>query len=54
MRSTAVPSLRRTRLALRTWAADHDFEIEPDTNLPWWDGAVPDYDWAVSSLLGGS
>jgi hypothetical protein len=39
---------------LRTWAADHDLEIGADTNLPWWDGAVPDYDWAVSSLLAGS
>jgi hypothetical protein len=37
---------------LRTWAADRDIEIEPDTSLPWWDGAVPDYDWAVSCLLG--
>jgi hypothetical protein len=39
---------------LRVWAADHDLEIGPDTNLPWCDGAVPDYDWTVSSLLHGS
>ena len=39
-------------LALREWAAERDIEIGPDTNLPWWDGsAVPDYDWAISSLL---
>ena len=39
-------------LSLRQWAADRDLEIGPDTNLPWWDGsALPDYDWAVSSLL---
>jgi hypothetical protein len=39
-------------LALRQWAAERDIEIGPDTNLPWWDGAaLPDYDWAVSSLL---
>ena len=23
----------------------------PDTNLPWWDGATPDYDWIISSLF---
>ena len=39
---------------LRTWATDHDLEIGPDTNLPSWDGAVPDYDWTVSSLLSAS
>jgi hypothetical protein len=39
-------------LALRQWATEQDIEIGPDTNLPWWDGAaVPDYDWAISSLL---
>jgi hypothetical protein len=37
--------------SLQEWAAERDLEITPATNLPWWDGAVPDYDWAVSSLL---
>jgi len=26
-------------------------EPGPDTNMPLWDGATPDYDWAVGSLL---
>jgi hypothetical protein len=38
-------------LTLREWAAERDLAIGPDTNLPWWDGALPDFDWAVSSLL---
>jgi hypothetical protein len=37
--------------SLQEWAAERDIEITPATNLPWWDGAVPDYDWAISSLL---
>ncbi len=37
--------------SLQAWAAEHDIDITPATNLPWWDGAIPDYDWAVSSLL---
>ena len=37
--------------ALAIWARDRDIAIEPATNLPWWDGAVPDYDAAVTSLL---
>jgi hypothetical protein len=37
--------------SLQEWATERDIEITPATNLPWWDGAVPDYDWAVSSLL---
>ena len=38
---------------LHVRAAEEGREIGPDTNLPRWDGAVPDYDWAVSSLLAG-
>jgi hypothetical protein len=38
-------------LSLRQWAAEREIEIGPDTNLPWWDGAVPDYDAALSALL---
>jgi hypothetical protein len=36
---------------LHARAAANELEIGPETNLPWWDGAVPDYDWAVSSAL---
>jgi hypothetical protein len=36
---------------LQAWAAERGLEIGPDTGLSWWDGAVPDYDWAVSALL---
>jgi hypothetical protein len=38
-------------ISLQQWARDRDIEIGPDTNLPWWDGAVPDYDMAVTGLL---
>jgi hypothetical protein len=37
--------------SLQEWATERDIETTPATNLPWWDGAVPDYDWAISSLL---
>jgi hypothetical protein len=40
-----------TQADLRAWAAEHEIEIGPDTNLPWWDGAAPDYDRIISSLL---
>ena len=36
---------------LEQWARDRNVEITPATNLPWWDGAVPDYDWTISGLL---
>ena len=36
---------------LEQWARDRDVDITPATNLPWWDGAVPDYDWAIRGLL---
>ena len=36
---------------LKLWAVEREIEIDADTNLPSWDGAIPDYDWAVSSLL---
>ena len=37
--------------ALQQWAIDHGIDINPHTNLPWWDGDVPDYDLVVSALL---
>jgi hypothetical protein len=37
--------------SLRDWAAQRGLEIGPDTAFPWWDGAVPDYDLAVSALM---
>ena len=39
--------------ALKAWAREREIEIGPDTNLPWWDGAMPDYDLAISSLMAG-
>ena len=36
---------------LRIWAAERGLDMGPDTALPWWDGSVPDYDLAISSLL---
>ncbi len=33
--------------ALHEAAATRGVEIGPDTNLPWWDGTVPDYTWAT-------
>jgi hypothetical protein len=45
------PLVEDAMQALQEWAAERDIEITPATNLPWWDGAVPDYDWAISSLL---
>ncbi len=38
---------------LRIWAAEHGVEIGPETNFPWWDGSVPDYDWIIGSLFSG-
>jgi hypothetical protein len=49
-----VPSPQRVEEAqadLQAWAAEHEIEIGPDTNLPWWDGAAPDYDWIMSALF---
>jgi hypothetical protein len=28
-------------------AAARGIDIGPDTNLPWWDGAQPDFTWAT-------
>jgi hypothetical protein len=39
---------------LHARAAANDLEIGPDTNLPWWDGVVPDYDWAIGALVGAT
>ncbi len=36
---------------LDEWAEAHGVELGPDTNMPLWDGATPDYDWAVGTLL---
>jgi hypothetical protein len=36
--------------ALHDAAAARGIEIGPDTNLPWWDGVVPDMTWAIESL----
>ena len=36
---------------LEEWAGAHGVELGPDTNMPQWDGATPDYDWAVGTLL---
>jgi hypothetical protein len=50
----AVPPaqlVESTQADLRAWAAEHDLEIGPDTNLPWWDGATPDYDQINRSLF---
>jgi hypothetical protein len=50
----SVPSpqtIEDAQAALRNWAAERGLEIGPDTNLPWWDGAAPDYDWIISWLF---
>jgi len=36
---------------LREWADEHEVDIGPDSNMPMWDGARPDYDWAVAALV---
>jgi hypothetical protein len=36
---------------LGEWADAHGVEPGPDTNMPRWDGATPDYDWAVGALM---
>ena len=53
-RLVAVPRPQQVEdamVALRIWESERGIEIGPDSNLPWWDGAVPDYDMAVSSLI---
>jgi hypothetical protein len=53
-RMDAVPtaeSIESSQADLQNWAAEHGLEIGPDTNLPWWDGAAPDYDWIISALF---
>ena len=37
--------------SLHEWAAGRGLDLGPDSNLPLWDGARPDYDWAVGALL---
>lgn len=46
-----APVIEDAQADLRAWAAQQGLEIGPDSALPWWDGAAPDYDWIVSSLL---
>jgi hypothetical protein len=36
---------------MREWADEHSLELDPDVNMPLWDGSKPDYDLAVSWLL---
>ena len=36
---------------LDEWADAHGVQPGPDTNMPRWDGAVPNYDIAVCALL---
>jgi hypothetical protein len=54
---TRIPALPPTETveaaqeSLLVWAAERGLNIGPDTSLPWWDGATPDYDLAISSLL---
>ena len=37
---------------LREWVEENDLDIDSDTNYPEWDGSKPDYELAVSCLLG--
>jgi hypothetical protein len=37
---------------LREWADEHEVDLGPDTNMPLWDGTRPDYDLAVSGVIG--
>jgi hypothetical protein len=44
------PAIEDAARSLQEWATEQDIEITPTTNLPWWDGAMPDYDWTISTL----
>jgi hypothetical protein len=48
----ALPEVEDAVEAFRILEKERGLEIDADTNLPWWDGAAPDYDSAVSGLLG--
>jgi Domain of unknown function DUF222. len=37
--------------SLHEWAGERGLDLGADSNLPLWDGARPDYDWAVGALL---
>jgi hypothetical protein len=47
----AVKEVEDAVEAFRILEKERGLEIDADTNLPWWDGAVPDYDSAISGLL---
>jgi hypothetical protein len=46
-----VCAVEAAQESLQIWAAERGLQLGPDTSFPWWDGATPDYDLAVSSLL---
>jgi hypothetical protein len=48
----APPAVDDALESMRIWERERGLQIDADTNLPWWDGAVPDYDLAVTGLLG--
>jgi hypothetical protein len=51
---TAVPTRERVDGApawLRVWAEEHNLDLDPEANMPQWDGMKPDYDMAVYRLL---
>jgi hypothetical protein len=37
---------------LHEWTDQRHLDLRPEVNLPLWDGAAPDYEMAVSGLLG--
>jgi hypothetical protein len=39
--------------SLHEWAIDRGLTIDAETNLPWWDGSSPDYDWIVGTMMHG-
>ena len=51
----AVPAREASEDAVvwvREWAEERGLDIGAETNVPLWDGSRPDYDWAVSALVG--
>ena len=51
----AVPAREASEDAVvwvREWAEARGLDIGAETNVPLWDGARPDYDWAVGVLVG--
>ena len=45
------PQIEDAVRSLQIWAQERELLIDASTNLPWWDGAVPDYDRAVMSII---